>query len=286
MVRTFGEGHRVPGNRIAAHRHDHYEIFLIRGRGVFQSDFVSHPLEGENMFFVSPGQVHAWEKEPMFRGGMVAFSQSFFDGAAPPPSRLLEYPFFYGEPSAHVLPLPKGAWQSMESLLTQMEREWQADEYGSDEVIRALLNVLLIQASRLHKAEHGAGFECPRDQLFRRFAALVEHRFGMGLTVVEFASALGVSANHLNETVRRAAGVSAGQFVRQRIVLEAQRLLVYSDQSAAEIGYALGFEDPAYFSRFLRRETGKTPLEVRETSQKSAKLKNTSVYDNRAMQKS
>ena len=222
----------------------------------------------------------------MFRGGMVAFSQSFFDGAAPPPSRLLEYPFFYGPPTAHVLPLPKGAWESVEALIMQMDRESSANEYGADDVVRALLNVLLIKASRLHKAEHGAGFECPRNHLFRRFAALVEHRFGTGLTVAEFASTLGVSANHLNEIVRSAAGVSAGHFVRQRIVLEAQRLLVYSDQSAAEIAYALGFEDPAYFSRFLRRETGKTPLEVRDAPQKAAKLKNTSVYDNRAIHKS
>src|SRR5258707_14056302 len=68
----------------------------------------------------------------------------------------------------------------------------------------------------------------------------------------------------LIESFRLDTGLSAGELIRARLLLEAKRLLLHSEQTVAEIGYELGFEDPSYFSRFVRREIETSPLELRK----------------------
>jgi peptidoglycan/xylan/chitin deacetylase (PgdA/CDA1 family) len=63
-----------------------------------------------------------------------------------------------------------------------------------------------------------------------------------------------VTTRHLNESLRLETGLTAGDLIRARRILEAKRLLLHSELTTAEIGYELGFEDPSYFSRFIRRE--------------------------------
>ena len=67
----------------------------------------------------------------------------------------------------------------------------------------------------------------------------------------------------LNAACKRAVGVTAGRVIRQRLLLEAKRSLIYTSMTANEIAYDLGFADPAYFSRFFRQHTGRTPSAFR-----------------------
>jgi AraC-like DNA-binding protein len=75
---------------------------------------------------------------------------------------------------------------------------------------------------------------------------------------------LHVTTNHLNETVKGTLGQPAGMIIRERLLLEAKRLLRYSDSPVAEIATHLNFEDPSYFSRFFKKHTGFSPSEFRE----------------------
>lgn len=72
-----------------------------------------------------------------------------------------------------------------------------------------------------------------------------------------------MSPGHLSALCRATLRRSAGGVVRQRLTLEARRLLAHSDLTAAEVGFRLGFDDPAYFARFFRRETGQPPTRFR-----------------------
>jgi AraC-like DNA-binding protein len=67
----------------------------------------------------------------------------------------------------------------------------------------------------------------------------------------------------LTESLRLEIGLTAGELIRARLLLEAKRLLLHSELTVAEIGYELGFEDPSYFSRFVRREIETSPVELR-----------------------
>jgi AraC family transcriptional activator of pobA len=79
-----------------------------------------------------------------------------------------------------------------------------------------------------------------------------------------FARELGVSPGHLNVLCRHHLGRGAKDVLAERLSVEARRLLLYSDRSAAQVGYTLGFSDPSYFARFFRRENGRSPTAFRQ----------------------
>ena len=100
---------------------------------------------------------------------------------------------------------------------------------------------------------------------FLRFAALVEARFREGWPVSAYAEALGLSVKRLNRLAKSEAGLTAQACVHRRVLREACERLVHLDAPACEIGAALGFDDPAYFTRFFKRMTGESPRAYRQT---------------------
>jgi len=82
-------------------------------------------------------------------------------------------------------------------------------------------------------------------------------------SLVDYAAALKVSESRLRHACMIVAAQSPMQLVHARVVLEAKRQLRYTSGSVSEIAYALGFDDPAYFTRFFSRRTGMSPRAFR-----------------------
>jgi AraC family transcriptional activator of pobA len=101
------------------------------------------------------------------------------------------------------------------------------------------------------------------DPRFRAFEALVRKEARSAWRLADYAQALGISTRHLSRICHAASGVPAAAYIETARLTEARRLLVYSRDSVAEIGYQLGFDDPSYFSRAFRRHTGQTPSDYR-----------------------
>jgi len=101
--------------------------------------------------------------------------------------------------------------------------------------------------------------------LFDRFRLLVEERFRDQLPIRDYAEALATSERTLRRAVKARSGQTPLDILRQRILLEAQRDLLYSAMSVSEIAYGLGFQDQAYFSRFFASATGQSPSRFRAT---------------------
>jgi AraC-like DNA-binding protein len=120
----------------------------------------------------------------------------------------------------------------------------------------------MIHLARLYAVTSSAPFAAV--SLVRRFRQEVEKFFRTSRAVADYARALGVTTSHLNESLRIETGLTAKEMIRARLVLEAKRLLLHSELNMAEVGYDLGFEDPSYFSRFVRRELKASPQTFRE----------------------
>jgi AraC-like DNA-binding protein len=149
-------------------------------------------------------------------------------------------------------------------LFRKVESEFQASLLDQDMALHAYLRLLLIEAKRL--SENTAGINHKDESaglLTKKFLLLVERNFLAIVSVADYAEMLNVTPSHLIETTKRAIGKPAGRVIRERVLLEAKRLLCYSDMSASEIAYHLSFEDPSYFSRFFKKYTGITPIEFR-----------------------
>lgn len=127
------------------------------------------------------------------------------------------------------------------------------------------MRILLVEARRLHDAQPGViHAEEASFALTKQFIQLVEAHYLDTSSVADYAAMLHVTTNHLIETVRGNVGHPAGKIIRERLLLEAKRLLRYSDTPVAEIATLLKFEDPSYFARFFKKRTGVSPTEFRE----------------------
>ncbi|WP_307818492.1 AraC family transcriptional regulator [Streptomyces sp. MBT62] len=103
----------------------------------------------------------------------------------------------------------------------------------------------------------------PADDTFRRYTAALERDFRTSHHVSDYAAALGYSPRTLTRATLAATGTTAKQYLDARVLLEAKRLLVHTDATAADISRALGFAEPTDFAKFFRKRERRTPLEFR-----------------------
>ena len=250
---------------LTPHYHDFFQMSLIRGPARLMHDFRETKVRGDTLFFLSPRQIHAVQSGKETDGTILSFTREFFDaGAAGSTQFLLELPFYYTADFPPWMSVPARAREATAALFSEIQGEFNQARPGAAEIIRALLRILLVRASRWRDNEPAAATPQRAVSLVRDFQLLVERNYKDWQALTPYARELGVTANHLNDVVSDATGRPAGEHIRQRRLLDAKRLLLYSELSVAEIGYRLGFKDPSYFGRFFRRYESRTPAEFRD----------------------
>lgn len=136
---------------------------------------------------------------------------------------------------------------------------------GYEIAMRSQLAIIVVEISRLISEGRTDSVEHPNyvDEKIEQLRQLIEENFHETRHLTDYANWLSMTPDRLNEHCKRITGKTAGSMVRQRLLIEAKRQLVYSDLSVSEIAYDLNFSDPSYFSRFFRKSTGQTPQQFR-----------------------
>ncbi len=150
------------------------------------------------------------------------------------------------------------------NIIERIESEYQASLVDREAMLSAYIRILLIEAKRIYCPKHTTYSVASSILLTKQFLFLVEENFLIQTRVSEYAKQLSITANHLNETVKQTIGKTAGELIRERLLLEAKRWLIHSDLSISEIAHALNFEDPSYFGRFFKRYTHCSPKDFRQ----------------------
>jgi AraC family transcriptional activator of pobA len=151
-------------------------------------------------------------------------------------------------------------------------QEYAGGAPGRDALIEAHLSIVLLTLGRLVAAPVAPG-DPAAGRLGRhaaQFRMLLDREYRRRRAVAYYAERLAMSETHLNRICRRAFGQSALDVINARVVLEATRDLTFTLMSVKEIAFALGFEDPAYFTRFFTRRTGMTPSLFQQAAQRRA----------------
>ncbi|WP_163410295.1 helix-turn-helix domain-containing protein [Flavobacterium ajazii] len=148
------------------------------------------------------------------------------------------------------------------AIYQQIQGEFETPDSSQEEMIRTYLKQLIIKATRIWKIQQlGVLNEEPSKEMdfFRDFSRLVEIHFRTKHTVADYADILGVAPKTLSNKFNRLELSQPNDIIKDRIILEAKRLLGYSNLSVKEIAYQLGYEDPAYFNRLFTNKVGDTP---------------------------
>lgn len=242
------------------HRHTFYQIVLFtEGGGTHSIDFRQFHVEAHQVYAMAPGQVHTWEFAPNTEGYIVNFNESFFTAICHDPHFVEGFPLFNAVSGSPVNLLDVECCGEVQILLEKMLNEFQQDWEYKAEMLRAMLLELIVVLSR--RLPRLAQPQVSRHQLnvLRQFERLIETHFRQKRLPREYAEMLYITPNHLNALVSAALGKSAGELIRERVLLEAKRLLVNSDLSVSQIASELNFEDNAYFARFFKKHTGVSP---------------------------
>jgi AraC family transcriptional activator of pobA len=153
----------------------------------------------------------------------------------------------------------------VQSALVSLSREliWAAP--GSGAAVEAHLLAVMVEVLRLsiHAGAAGPALHGAQPQLVARFRELVEMHYRDSLSIESYAQRLGVKVARLRAACLKVAGATPLCLVQDRMILEAKRALLYSNMTVAEVGYYLGFDDPAYFSRFFTKQERRSPRAFR-----------------------
>jgi AraC family transcriptional regulator, transcriptional activator of pobA len=262
---------------IDAHRLDFYMIFIVtRGEGIHTFGPKEYYIRQNSLCFISPDMISSWRAElEEQQGYFITFSEIFFNQGYENKRFLQEVPFFQLDGHA-VLTLSDEQAQYYLTIFQFMYHEYHNGNSYSPDILRAQLHLILQKAHGQLKSEtvfNDSGNHAGM-RLVKAFKALYLRDFhslgkGKGLMlkkVADYANELGVSQNHLNDTIKLITGRSAGQLIRHQLTSHATMCLMHADKSIGEIAFALGFEDPSYFARFYKSQTGKSPSEFRSAN--------------------
>lgn len=154
----------------------------------------------------------------------------------------------------------------MTMAFSSLDAEYRGSGVHRNQLMEAMLIAILVWLSRHEPYASGdAPIEQDRGRLyFQRFCQLIEQDYTRQYSVEHYAGRIGITAAYLNVLCRQYVDQSALELIHQRVVLAAKRSLVYTSMTISVVSYMLGFSDPAYFTRFFKREVGLSPKAFRK----------------------
>jgi AraC-like DNA-binding protein len=253
-------------NHDVPHRHNYFEIVWVQeGSGSCLIDLERLEITSDQVYCLTPGQLHQFRANKDLRGYVLTFTPDFLLMTEDNVSLISRQKYV----CSRTIKINEVMKVEMEDLLQKMIKEYDNFFLLRSEILKGLLKIFLIYLTRQYEPAAAEVDPPRRIELVNRFFSIVETKYMQHKMVAEYAEELSVSPNHLNEIVKKVSGFPASHHIRQRILLEAKRLAAYSGASMKEIAYSLGFEDIAHFSKFFKNLSGLNFTSYKKTAMKS-----------------
>lgn len=252
----------------SVHTLTYYDItFVTEGEGMFSIDNQTHEAVPHDVFFSKPGEIRNWDTCCIVNGYALIFEDEFLSSLFKDSLFVQHLSFFQSGKTSSKLQLSDELYTRLLQILHNIKTE--IDLYGQNDihVLRALLYEVLMLLNREYQkvniGEENAGKEANNIHI-NKFVKLVENHLKEQHSVQYYADKLCITPNYLNEIVTSTMGISAKQYIRNKVTDEAKRLLTYTDFSISDIAFELHFSTVSYFIRSFRQHTGATPLLYRK----------------------
>ena len=243
------------------HKVSFYQLLWIsKGEARHRIDFHEVAINTDQILVIAPGQVCEFDTVSEYEGKMILFTDSFFsvseaDSNFLYTSQILS--LIKQNRVVSICPLLIG------NLMQLLEEEMKVDtDKFKAGISQSILRIILFDAERNLNANQSIIIQNTASD----FCNAVEKNFKVHKRLEYYTNLLAVGEKALSKEIKELTGDTPKVYIDKRVVLEAKRLLVYSSLSVKEIGFALGFEEPANFNNFFRKHANQTPIQFREAT--------------------
>jgi len=269
-IETISSRSSVHGWTISPHRHRNlFQILLAeQGGGILDLEADAISFEAPAVILIAPTVAHGFRFRPnVTEGFVVSFTEDVAgtlgengDAALVRLRSIAANPLLSFSRAEDVARLSR--------LCKELVDETSLAREGHEVAARSYLALIGIEVARLaaSRERSGAVTLTAADPTVEEVRRLIEVHFHNERNIGFYAGKLAMTPDRLNDHVKRATGVTAGHLLRQRILTEAKRQLVFTRLTVGEIAYDLAFADPSHFGRFFKKQTGTTPQAFRDNA--------------------
>ncbi|HKC28706.1 MAG TPA: AraC family transcriptional regulator [Jatrophihabitans sp.] len=256
-----------------AHSHDFLVLaYFQRGGGSLRLGDRDWPVRAGDLYVIAPGEIVGIGEQAGALAHAQGWAVSFPPAGLGPnaPDALLSwrthpllFPFARG--AAHGgqrLTVPTADRRTWSARLAALGHELRTRRDGYRHAVVAHLSLLLVDTARL-AADIAGDLRLSDEPLLADVFDFIEKHYHERISLTDVAAALNISSGHLTTVVRRKTGRPVLEWITERRMAQARRLLTETDQSISAIAHHVGYTDPAYFIRTFRNAHDTTPLRWR-----------------------
>jgi len=260
VIAIFGTETDVP------HRHNYYTVLWSHNNsGKHIIDYKEYEMHANDVFFVSPNQVHQVLHNNNPKGIVILFTCDFLEKNYININFITNLGLFADISESPPIRINEKSAAVLKDITDAMMKALNTDETFKFDTIGAYLKLFLIECNKFAPSLISDNTQTIQSakSILRRFKDLLEHNFLTMRKVSEYAEQLSISPDYLNNVIKSGIGKTAKELIQQRIILEAKRFGLHTQLSTKEIAYQLGFEDPSHFSRFFKNVEGSSFADFR-----------------------
>lgn len=264
-IRRIDVSHKDYDESLPHQHHFHQFLFFESGSGKHTVDGQQYDVKPHSIHFISPNHIHRLFLEKNTKGYVCMFKEELFFIHNETNKFLEEIGLFSHWNSKPIVHFLKDDFNELHQLLILLEDEFMHKKMRKNEILLMGLKMFLMKSSRVGGEILGVRTNKKRQTIID-FLGLIDENYNKNLPVTFYSEKLNITSTHLNRIVNEVYSKSVSEFISERIVLEAKRVIRLSSKSIKEISFELGFEDPSYFARFFKKHVSITPVEYRKTA--------------------
>jgi len=250
------------------HYRDHIKILYLPEGYKLTIDFAVYETHYPSLFFIAPNQILRIEQAASQPGQLLFYNRHFYCVQLDDSQVYCDGLLFNNIHNIPFVCLNEDEMECIHYIYRHLEKEFKLQGSSFEEMVRTYLKQLFIKATRLWTRQHVQKSVTEKSdhlEFLRNFTRLVDAHYKYKHRVTDYAELMFLEPKTITHKFKRMNLPQPNEIIKNRIVLEAKRMLVHTSLTVKEIGYDLGYDDPAYFCRLFQIKTGVSPLAFRKT---------------------
>ncbi len=274
-IEVVNREHQVCRNYLSANRRGFYKIvFLNEGTGVFTLGVNTYYIEEPAILFINPNEIISWKNlagNLKSTGHFCLFKKRFVEEHPALKSVMKKYGLFT-DSGKSVVSLPVDTVEIINKLFLQMHKEQADSSPLANDALQAYMQLVMVTSNKVALYPKPDVISDDYKHIYAFFQLLEKETSAINYTMPiriktakEFADHLAVHPNHLNALLKKHTGQNLSTHIKNRLLEESKVLLLQTNWTLQNIGYAIGFAEQPNFSQFFKKLSGITPVEFRKS---------------------